>query len=57
MRIFKHKHKWEIRGVNPWGLPTYKVCLRCGVAQERINKPFEKEEWRECKRVKELDEQ
>lgn len=58
--IFKslfHRHKWQTRGVNKWNLSTYRVCLRCGEAQERINQSFEKEMFVPCEHIKELDNQ
>lgn len=56
--IFRHKHKWQIRGVNRWGITTYRVCLKCGQAQERVNLSFEeKDRFANCDRIPELDNQ
>lgn len=53
----KHKHKWQIRGRNRWGLETYRVCTKCGEAQERVNKPNQFDLFLKCERIKELDAQ
>lgn len=33
-RLFKHRHKWQVRGRSRYQNPTYRVCLRCRQAQE-----------------------
>lgn len=53
--LIPHSHNWETRATNYWYLPTYQVCYKCGKARERINKPFEPEEWQECERLFEFD--
>lgn len=56
-RFFKHKHKFQVRGVNRFGTPTYQVCLKCRKSFERVNKSYEKEKWQECEKILELDKQ
>ena len=56
-RFFKHKHKWQTRGVNKWGLTTYRFCLKCGERQERINKSNEEDKFIKCNPIPHLDEQ
>lgn len=56
-KLFKHKHKWQTRGVNKWGLVTYRYCLKCGETQERINKPYEDELFVKCNPIPRLDNQ
>lgn len=48
-------HKWQTRGQNRYGATTYRVCLRCGQAQERVNSPFELDHFQNCERIPELD--
>lgn len=55
--LFQHKHYWQARGVNRYGLETYRVCLKCKKAYVRINKPGFPEKWEQCDRIKELDDQ
>ena len=55
--LLKHKHKWQIRGRNRYGLPTYRMCLKCREPQKRINKSHEHEKWEKCNPIKELDNQ
>lgn len=59
LRIYKRKtckrHKWQKRAVNRWGNTTYRVCLRCGTAEEwdgGVNGHFVK-----CERIPEFDSQ
>lgn len=56
-KIFKHRHKWQVRGVNRYGSPTYKICLKCRKTCARVNQPFTKEVWQECTPNVELDSQ
>lgn len=53
--FFKHCHKWQDRGQNPWGKITYRVCLKCGQAQcwEGMSDGV----FVDCERIPELDNQ
>ena len=53
----KHKHKWQTRGCNRYGIETYRICLKCRETQERINKSYETEMWAKCNPIKDLDNQ
>lgn len=55
--FFRHNHKWQTRGVNRYGLVTYRVCLKCGQAEERVNQPGEDDKFSTCERMPELDNQ
>lgn len=55
--IFKHRHKWQTRGVNRFGTDTYRICLKCRVTQQRTNKPFKPDLWTDCDPIPELDNQ
>ena len=55
MSLFKHKHKWQTRATNRYQICTYRVCLKCGEAEEwhgGMNGSFEK-----CERKKIFDDQ
>lgn len=56
-KFFKHKHKWQTRGVNKWYITTYRVCLKCGERQERVNKSYEKDKFKKCEPIPHLDNQ
>lgn len=56
-KLFSHKHKWQIRGVNRYGISTYKICLKCRETYERANKSNETEMWIKCDPIPELDNQ
>lgn len=28
-RLFKHRHKWQVRGRSKYQNPTYRICLKC----------------------------
>ena len=55
--IFSHRHKWQTRGQNKWGLPTYRICLKCRETQKRVNKSHESERWEKCDSIESLDKQ
>ena len=55
--LFPHRHKWQTRGQNRWGLPTYRLCLKCRETQCRVNKSYENESWEKCDPIIELDNQ
>lgn len=57
IRFFKHRHKWQIRGINRYGTTTYRVCLKCRECQARINKPFEPDLFEKCVPIEYLDNQ
>lgn len=51
----KRCHKWQTRGVNRYGIATYRVCLKCGKREQwygGINGSFN-----ECERTLDLDSQ
>lgn len=53
--MFNHKHKWQVRGQNRWGTPTYRVCLSCRQPQKwegGLNGEFV-----DCEPIPELDNQ
>ena len=54
---FKHKHKWQTRGINRYGIDTYRICIKCKESQHRINKSYESELWEKCEPITELDNQ
>ena len=56
-KLFPHRHKWQIRGRNRYGTPTYRFCLKCRKAQERVNNPFEDDKFEYCEPIPELDNQ
>ena len=43
--LFPHRHKWQTRGQNKWGLPTYRLCLKCRETQCRVNKSYDGITW------------
>jgi len=53
----KHRHKWQVRGQNGYGTCTYRVCLRCGESQHRVNKINEPDKFEKCNSIPELDSQ
>lgn len=53
MNIFKHKHKWQTRAVNRYGITTYRVCLQCGIAEHWEGGMSGK--MQKCERLKEFD--
>jgi len=53
--LFPHKHQWETRGQNRWFITTYRVCIKCGEAQERVNKSNEKDKFEKCNPIFRLD--
>jgi len=55
--LFKHNHKWQTRGVNRWNTPTYRVCLKCGEAQQRVNDLGHPDKFEQCSRNAYLDDQ
>lgn len=60
MKFFKHKHKWQTRAANKYGLCTYRVCLRCGDAEELSHSEwengYEKHIYKPTSRIKFFDE-
>ena len=32
-RLFKHRHKWQVRGRSRYQNATYRVCLKCRQSQ------------------------
>lgn len=56
-RLFPHKHKWQVRGRNRFGSPTYRICLKCRKTYQRVNKSWEDERWEECEAIDDLDSQ
>lgn len=52
-----HKHKWQARGQNRYGVTTYRMCLTCRERQKRVNKSFEEERWETCDPIPDLDAQ
>jgi len=55
--LFKHKHKFQVRGRNRYGVATYKICLKCRKAFERVNESLDSEVWKECSPINHLDAQ
>ncbi len=56
-RFLPHKHKWQIRGRNRYGVATYRICLKCRETFERVNEFYEEERWEKCEPIAELDSQ
>lgn len=56
-RFFEHRHKWQARGRNRYGVRTYRMCLKCRERQKRVNKINEEERWETCEPIPELDAQ
>jgi hypothetical protein len=56
-RLFPHRHKWQERGINRYGTTTYRVCLKCREAQQRVNKSYEDDRFEICEPIAELDAQ
>lgn len=56
-RFFSHKHKWQIRGRNRYGVETYRICLKCRKTYQRVNKSWEDERWEQCEPIPDLDAQ
>lgn len=54
-RLLKHRHRWQIRGVNRYGSPTYRVCLKCREPQKLVSGPGGPELWEKCEPVPFLD--
>lgn len=52
---FKHRHKWQDRGYNRWGVPTYRICLKCRIRQQVTSGPWEPRKWEVCDPIPELD--
>lgn len=57
LKVFPHQHTWQVRGVNRYGLETYKICLTCRKTYKRVNKSWESARWEECEPIAELDNQ
>jgi hypothetical protein len=55
--LFPHKHKWQVRGTNRYGTPTYRLCLKCRITEKRVNKSNEEDKWEQCEPIPELDSQ
>ena len=55
--LFKHSHKWQIRGRNKYGGETYRICLKCRETYQRVNNPWENERWEQCEPILNLDAQ
>lgn len=53
----KHSHKWQVRGENRFGLPTYRLCLKCRISQQRVNNIGQPDMWDICEPKKYLDSQ
>ena len=51
IKLFSHNHKWQIRGQNSFGLPTYRICLKCRETQERLDR----DNWVKCYPMHSLD--
>jgi len=56
-RLFPHKHKWQKRGQNRYGTTTYRVCLKCGESQKRVNNSNEPDKFEPCEPMASLDAQ
>ena len=54
-RIFPHRHNWQTRGVNTYGAPTYRLCLKCRETQGRVS--VVPDRWEKCDPIPELDNQ
>ncbi len=50
MRLFKHRHNWQERGINRYGVTTYRMCLKCRQTEKRRGNEFVF-----CQPIKELD--
>lgn len=50
-----HKHEWQNRAINKYENEMYMVCLRCGKAQQRVNKALKPDKFEECERKPEFD--
>jgi hypothetical protein len=55
--FFEHKHKWQVRGRNRYGIETYRICLNCRKTYKRVNKSYEQDRWEECDPIPDLDSQ
>lgn len=56
-KLFPHNHKWQRRGVNQYGITTYRMCLRCRNTESLVNESNEPEKFIPCEPVLELDNQ
>ena len=58
-QIFKHKHEWQTRAVNRYGLTAYRVCLKCSQPQELTGEQWKngycKSIYANCKNIPEFD--
>lgn len=36
-RLLTHRHEWQTRGINKYGAPTYRICLRCRESQRLVS--------------------
>lgn len=56
-KIFKikHKHQWQCRARSRWGNETYRVCLKCGIAQSWQGGT--NGEFKDCERIEVFDKQ
>jgi hypothetical protein len=50
-------HKWQTRGVNRYGLETYRVCTKCNRAEGRVNESYEPDKFEQCEHEPNLDAQ
>jgi hypothetical protein len=57
--IFKHKHKWQSRAINRYGMTTYRVCLKCGraecISHDEWKNGFLQTIYERCERMSEFD--
>jgi hypothetical protein len=57
VNLFKHRHIFQDRAINTFGIPTYRVCLKCRKSYQRINKPHEIDKWEQCEPLEKFDSQ